>query len=83
MSIVICKKKSSVILQMLRELTNYLVPGLLVQVYAAVQWDSLYQLHGQNPAARQLIDHLRDLEKLIPLQHGPGGQTQMVRKKNH
>lgn len=23
----------------------YLVPGLLVQVYALVQWGSLYQLH--------------------------------------
>lgn len=29
----------------------YLVPCLLVQVYTAVQWDSLYQVHGQNPSA--------------------------------
>lgn len=57
---------------------SYLVPGLLVQVYAAVQWDSLYQLHGQDPVAWQLINHLRDFKKLVSLQQGPVGQMVSV-----
>lgn len=51
----------------------HLVPGLLVQVYAVIQWYSLHQLHCQHPVAWQCIDHLRDLKKLITLQQGPGG----------
>lgn len=46
----------------------YLVPGLLVQVYAVVQWDSLYQLHCQHSGVRELIDHFWNLEKVITFQ---------------
>lgn len=45
----------------------YLVPGLLVQVYAVVQRGSLYQLHRQHPGARKLVDHFWDSEKVITL----------------
>ena len=52
-------------------LYSYLVPGVLVQVHAAVQRDSLDQLHGEHPAARQLLHQLGDLEQIVPLQHRP------------
>lgn len=55
----------------------YLVPGLLVQVYTVVQWGSLYQLHCQNPGARELIDHFWNLEKVITLQEGSEGKGEV------
>ncbi|TNN46196.1 hypothetical protein EYF80_043625 [Liparis tanakae] len=57
----------------------YPVPGLLVQVYTSVQRDSLDQIHGEHLAARQLINHLRDQEEVVSLQHGPGGRTETDR----
>lgn len=63
-------------------LALYLIPSLLVQVYTAVQWDTLNQLHGQNPAAWQLINHFRDFEILVSLQQGPRDETKTSLKIN-
>lgn len=54
----------------------HLVPGLLVQVCAVVQWDSSDQLHCQNPGARELIDHFWNLEKVITFQQGSEGKRE-------
>lgn len=64
-------------------LALYLIPGLLVQVHTAIQWDPLNQLHGQNPAAGQLIDHFRDFKILVSLQQGPGDETKTPLKERN
>lgn len=60
---------------------THLVPGLLVQLYAHVQWDALHQFHGEHPLAWQLINHLGDLEKLISLQQWSKGRGTRESKK--
>lgn len=65
------------VLQPCSRINLYLVPGLLVQVYAVVQRGSVYQLHRQHPGARELVDHFWDSEKVITLQQGAEGKREV------
>lgn len=56
----------------------YLVPGLLVQVNAAVQRNPLYQLHCQHSGAGELVDHLWNLEEVITFQQASEGKWRWV-----
>lgn len=38
---------------------SHLIPGLLIQIHTAVQWDSINQLHGDHARGGELIDDLR------------------------
>ena len=52
-----------------------LVSGLLVQIHAAVQWHAINQIHGQNPAGRQLVHHFWYHEEWIISQQSPTDRT--------